>query len=76
MCPQVRNTESLIAGVCFSHDSSSLAGNLAAVLTGKVFAWLELNEEGSQGLVQSTPRITRTFKGNRKKLELSGVQSK
>ena len=48
-----------MAGVCFSQNSLSLAGNLAAILTGKVFAWLESNEEGSQGPVQSTPEPSR-----------------
>ena len=32
---------------------------MAAILTGKVFAWLESNEEGSQGPVQSTPEPSR-----------------
>ena len=48
-----------MAGVCFSQNSLSLAGNLAAILTGNVFAWLESNEEGSQGPVQSTPEPSR-----------------
>ena len=49
----------LMAGVCFSQNSLSLVGNLAAILSGKVFAWLESNEEGSQGPVQSTPEPSR-----------------
>ena len=48
-----------MAGVCFSQNSLSLAGNLAAILTDKVFAWLESNEEGSQGPAQSTPEPSR-----------------
>ena len=48
-----------MAGVCFSQNSLSLAGNLAAILTGKVFTWLESSEEGSQGPVQSTPEPSR-----------------
>ena len=48
-----------MAGVCFSQNSLRLAGNLAAILTGKVFAWLESKEEGSQGPVQSTPEPSR-----------------
>ena len=52
-----------MAGVCFSQNSLSLAGNLAAILTGKVFAWLESNEEGSQGFQDSRlPNLQRKSK--------------
>ena len=61
----------LIAGVCFSQNSLSLAGNLGAILTGIVFAWLESNEEGSQGPVQSTPDIS-NLQGKSKEVRVIG----